>query len=279
MSNARGILYVVATPIGNLEDLSPRAVRVLHEVDVIAAEDTRHSAKLTQHFGIATPLIALHEHNERVQTAPLVEQLKAGKRIALISDAGTPLISDPGFLLVRAAREQGIPVSPIPGACAAIAALSVSGLPSDRFVFAGFPPAGAAARRSAFESLGDESRTLIFYESPHRIVASLADMAAVFGADRPAVVARELSKQFETVHGDRLAALVDWVGADENQTRGEFVVLVHGASRDAAVDPESERVLRILVAELPVKQAAALAAAITGRKKNELYELALRIKA
>ncbi|HEX9627150.1 MAG TPA: 16S rRNA (cytidine(1402)-2'-O)-methyltransferase [Acidiferrobacterales bacterium] len=278
MSNLRGILYVVATPIGNLEDLSPRAARILREVDVIAAEDTRHSARLLQHFGIATPLVAFHEHNERVRTAELLEQLQAGRRIALISDAGTPLISDPGFPLVRAAREQGIVVSPVPGACAAIAALSASGLPSDRFVFAGFPPSTASARRAAFASLRDDARTLIFYESPHRIVASLEDMAAVFGADRPAVVARELTKQFETLHGDTLAALAAWVTADPDRLRGEFVVLVHGAPVQTGVDAESERVLRVLLAELPVKQAAALAAAITGRKKNALYELALRLK-
>jgi 16S rRNA (cytidine1402-2'-O)-methyltransferase len=278
VSNARGILYVVATPIGNLEDLSARAARILREVDLIAAEDTRHSAKLLRHYGIDTPLVAFHEHNERVQTAPLLEQLEAGRRIALISDAGTPLVSDPGFPLVRAARGRGITVSPIPGACAAIAALSVSGLPSDRFVFAGFPPATAGARRAAYAALCEDARTLIFYESPHRVVASLQDMAAVFGAERPAVVARELTKQFETVHGDTLAALAAWVAAEPERVRGEFVVLVQGAPARGGVDADSERILRVLLAELPVKQAATLAAAITGRKKNELYELALRLK-
>jgi 16S rRNA (cytidine1402-2'-O)-methyltransferase len=279
VSNAAA-LYVVATPIGNLEDMTPRAVRILTSVDLIAAEDTRHSAKLLHHFGIATKMVAVHEHNEREQIPRLLDLLRSGKSIALISDAGTPLVSDPGFHLVRAAREAGISAVPIPGACAAVAALSVSGLPSDRFVFAGFPPARAAARRRVFESLCHETRTLIFYETPHRVVESLGDMATVFGPEREAVLARELTKKFETTRSGTLAGLHDWVRRDENQQRGEFAILVHGevGRREKGVDQETERVLRLLLAELPLRQAASLAAAITGGQKNLLYRTALSLK-
>ena len=275
-----GTLYVVATPIGNLEDMAPRAVRVLSEVDLIAAEDTRHSGKLLRHFGIGTKTEAIHEHNERSQVPRLIEILKGGKSIAFITDAGTPLVSDPGYHLVRAARQAGIRVTPVPGACAAIAALSAAGLPSDRFVFEGFPPAKSAARRAVFEKLCDEGRTLIFYESPHRILESLKDMSEVFGDGREAVLARELTKQFETLHSGTLAELLEWVGRDANQQLGEFVILIHGVPRveQSAVDEETGRVLKILLEELPVKQAAALAAKITGLKKNKLYEYALSLK-
>lgn len=279
MSDA-GTLYVVATPIGNLEDMTPRAVRVLSQADMIAAEDTRHSAKLLRHFNVGTKTEAIHEHNERSQVPRLVEFLKAGKSIAFITDAGTPLVSDPGFHLVRAARQAGIRVVPVPGACAAIAALSAAGLPSDRFVFEGFPPAKSAARRAVFEKLREEARTLIFYESPHRILESLGEMTEIFGPGREAVLARELTKQFETVHNGTLAELFEWVERDTNQQLGEFVILIHGVPRaeQEAMDAEAERVLRILIEELPVSQAASLAAKITGLKKNKLYEYALSLK-
>ena len=279
MSNA-GTLYVVATPIGNLEDMTPRAIRVLSEVDLIAAEDTRHSGKLLKHFGIEAKTEALHEHNERSQVPRLIEILQAGKSIAFITDAGTPLVSDPGFHLVRSARQAGLTVIPVPGACAAIAALSAAGLPSDRFVFEGFPPAKSAARRAVFEKLREEARTLIFYESPHRILESLQEMTEIFGPEREAVLARELTKQFETVRSGTLTELSEWVNRDPHQQLGEFVILIHGVPRAEreAVDEEAERVLRILLEELPVSQAAALAAKITGLKKNRLYEYALSLK-
>lgn len=279
MSDA-GMLYVVATPIGNLEDMTPRAVRTLSEADLIAAEDTRHSGRLLRHFGIGTKTEAIHEHNERSQVPRLVEILKGGKSIAFITDAGTPLVSDPGFHLVRAARQAGIRVVPVPGACAAIAALSAAGLPSDRFVFEGFPPAKSAARRAVFEKLREESRTLIFYESPHRILESLKDMSEVFGPGREAVLARELTKQFETLRAGGLEELLEWVGRDADQQLGEFVILIHGVPRSEreVVDEEAGRVLKILLDELPVSQAAALAAKITGLKKNKLYEYALSLK-
>lgn len=275
---AIGILYIVATPLGNLGDMSPRAVEVLSQVDVIAAEDTRHSLPLLRHFGVVTPCIAVHEHNERERSAELVARLQAGANIALISDAGTPLVSDPGYHLVRAAREQGVRVVPIPGPSALIAALSVSGLPTDRFVFEGFLAAKATVRRHRLEALRTETRTVVCFESGHRIIESLHDMASVFGVDRQAVVARELTKVFETVYGDTLGGLCQWVQADAHQQKGEFVVLVHGAvlAEDAETDAEAERVLRILLEDLPVKQAAALAAKITGRKRNVLYSMALK---
>ena len=275
-----GTLYVVATPIGNLEDMTPRAIRILSEVDLIAAEDTRHSGKLLKHFGIEAKTEALHEHNERSQVPRLIEILQAGKSIAFITDAGTPLVSDPGFHLVRSARQAGLTVIPVPGACAAIAALSAAGLPSDRFVFEGFPPAKSAARRAVFEKLREEARTLIFYESPHRILESLKEMTEIFGPEREAVLARELTKQFETVRNGTLTELSEWVNRDPHQQLGEFVILIHGVPRKEreAVDEEAERVLRILLGELPVSQAAALAAKITGLKKNRLYEYALNLK-
>ena len=270
---AGGKLFVVATPIGNLDDLSPRARATLAQADLIAAEDTRHSAALLRHHGIATRTLALHEHNEREASADLVRRMQGGANIALISDAGTPLVSDPGYRLVRAARAAGIPVSPIPGACAAIAALSAAGLPSDRFVFEGFLPAKSAARRAALQVLRADPRTLIFYESSHRIVESLADLAAEFGGEREAVVARELTKQFETVLDGTLAGLAQRVAVDADQQRGEFVVLVKGAGDDddAAKLIEGLRVYRILSAELPPSRAAKLAAEITGAPRKALY--------
>lgn len=269
-----GTLYVVATPIGNLDDLTPRARATLARADLIAAEDTRHSAALLHRHGIATRCIALHEHNEREASADLVRRLQAGQNIALISDAGTPLISDPGYRLVRAARAAGIAVSPVPGACAAIAALSAAGLPSDRFVFEGFLPAKSAARRARLQALRGESRTVVFYESSHRILEALADLGAEFGGAREAVIARELTKQFETILGGTLADLAARVAADPDQQRGEFVVLVKGAEDDEAAARLSEglRVYRILSAELPPGRAAGLAAEITGAPRKALYD-------
>jgi len=275
MQQAAGKLWVVATPIGNLEDLSARAQSVLRQVDLIAAEDTRHSAALLQHYGIAARRIALHEHNEREASVELVQRLLEGAQIALISDAGTPLISDPGFRLVRAARAAGVPVSPVPGACAAIAALSVAGLPSDRFVFEGFLPSKSAARRAHLLSLLNEPRTLMFYESSHRIVETIDDMAAVFGSDRSAVVARELTKLFETVLDGKIGELGERIKSDGNQQRGEFVVLVAGAGEgaEAARLAEGKRVFDLLRAELAPGRAAKLAAEITGAPRNALYRL------
>ena len=273
-------LYIVATPIGNLEDLSARAVRILSTVDLIVAEDTRTSRKLLMHYGITTPLSALHEHNEREQAPKLIEQLRAGKSIALISDAGTPLISDPGYHLVRAAHAADIIVVPVPGPCAAITALSVAGLPSDRFAFEGFPPAKSAARRAFFGRLAAEPRTLIFYESPHRIIDSLADMLAEFGAAREAMVARELTKKFETLRAGSLGVLADWIARAETPRQGEFVVLVHGAEARTVAPalPEAARILKLLMAELPTRQAVDLAVGVTGLPRNTLYKLALAHK-
>ncbi|WP_394234613.1 16S rRNA (cytidine(1402)-2'-O)-methyltransferase [Pseudomonas anguilliseptica] len=273
-----GSLYVVATPIGNLDDISARALTILRSVALIAAEDTRHSARLMQHFGIGTPLAACHEHNERDQGGRFLARLLAGDDVALISDAGTPLISDPGYHLVRQARAAGIAVVPVPGACALIAALSAAGLPSDRFIFEGFLPAKAAGRRARLELVKEEPRTLIFYEAPHRILECLQDMQAVFGEQRPALLARELTKTFETLKGMPLSELVAWVAGDSNQQRGECVVLVAGwqaPEGEEAVSAEAMRVLNLLLAEMPLKRAAALAAEITGVRKNLLYQVAL----
>lgn len=270
-------LYVVATPIGNMQDMSQRAIDILQSVDVIAAEDTRHSARLMAHFNINTRLISVHEHNERQRIDTIVEKLESGGSIALISDAGTPLISDPGFVVVRAVREAGYRVIPVPGCAAFVAALSAAGLPSDRFAFEGFPPAKRNARLQYYGALVDESRTLIFYESPHRVLESVKDMSEAFGGDRLAVVARELTKTFETIKSAPLDELIDWMAADHNQQKGEFVLIVHGKPKqDAGVlDVNTEHVLDVLLSELPVKQAAVLASKITGVKKNVLYKLAL----
>ena len=271
-------LYIVPTPIGNLGDMSPRAIDVLSQVALIACEDTRHSGKLLSHFGISTKTIALHDHNERARAQWIVDQLAAGQSIALISDAGTPLISDPGYHLVRQARAAGVAVVPVPGACALIAALSAAGLPSDRFIFEGFLPAKTAGRRARLEQVKEEPRTLIFYEAPHRILECLQDMQAVFGDERPALLAREITKTFETLKGLPLAELAAWVAADSNQQRGECVVLVAGwqaPEGEEAVSSEALRVLDLLLEEVPLKRAAALAAEITGVRKNLLYQAAL----
>lgn len=280
MAMNRGVLYVVATPIGNLQDVTARALDTLKRVTRIAAEDTRHSRKLLMHYGIDTPLIAVHEHNEREVTGTLLEMLRSGDDLALISDAGTPLISDPGFYLVRAVRQAGMEVIPVPGPCAGIAALSASGLPTDRFVFEGFLPARQHARRQRLESLSDEHRTLVFYESSHRVAECLADMVELLGAGRAAVIARELTKTFETIKAGSLSELVTWLQGDSDQQRGEFVIMVHGKPpvTDAAMDPGAEHVLELLMQELPLKQAASLAAKITGLAKNRCYQRALELK-
>ncbi|HEV2111246.1 MAG TPA: 16S rRNA (cytidine(1402)-2'-O)-methyltransferase [Gammaproteobacteria bacterium] len=278
MAERPGVLYVVATPIGNLDDISSRALKILAEVDLVAAEDTRHSGTLLSHFGIRTQLVSLHEHNEAERAGWLIGKLQGGADVALISDAGTPLISDPGFDLVRAARKAGISVSPIPGACAMVAALSVSGLPTDRFVFEGFLPVKSTARRERLALLAAESRTLVFYESVHRLQESLDDMAAVLGSERIGVLARELTKLHEGVREASLTGLAEWARTDTAAGKGEAVILVAGASASAADSgADAERVLRALLKELPVKQAAALAAEITGLKKNPLYERALEL--
>lgn len=273
MNAGQAKLWVVATPIGNLDDLSRRAEQILGQVDLIAAEDTRHSGLLLARIGARAPVIALHEHNEREQVARVLDALQKGAEVALISDAGTPLISDPGFRLVRAAREAGVPVSPVPGACAAIAALSVAGLASDRFVFEGFLPAKASARKERLGQLVAEPRTLIFYESSHRILEMLKDAQATFGDARFIAVARELTKVFETVLSGSLAQVVEQVGADSNQQRGEFVVLVSGASGEQADArlAEGRRVFALLSAEMAPARAARMAAAITGAPRKLLY--------
>lgn len=267
-----GILSVVATPIGNLGDLSPRAQQVLRTASVIAAEDTRHSRPLLQHFGIGTPLVALHEYNEREAVAALVARLAAGDDVALVSDAGTPLISDPGFRLVRAAREAGIDVAPVPGACAAIAALSVAGLPSDRFVFEGFLPPKSAARKARLQHLAGEARTLVFYESSHRIVECCADLRDTFGAAREARLLRELTKVHETCIGMTLGDIAARVATDKEQQLGECVLVVAGRPEEISAElAEGRRVYALLGAELPPAQAARLAAAISGAPRKDLY--------
>ena len=267
-----GTLFIIATPIGNLADLSPRAQETLKTVAAICAEDTRHTRQLLSHFGIDRPLLALHEHNEEAMSERIVERIAGGDSLALVSDAGTPLVSDPGFRVVRAARAAGLRVSPIPGACAAIAALSVAGLPSDRFVFEGFLPAKSSARRERLGRLASETRTLVFYESSHRIAESLADLRLVFGDDRAAVIARELTKMFETVLDGTLAELHAQVEADDNQRKGEFVVMVQGVDDDTEAQLiEGRRLYAKLSEHLPPSTAAKLAAEISGAPRKALY--------
>ncbi len=272
-----GTLYVVATPIGNLGDLSARALDVLRSVDWIAAEDTRHTGQLLHHFGIASTLYSLHEHNERRRLTQLLAELQAGSSGALVSDAGTPLISDPGFPLVRALRHAGIAISAVPGPSSLLAALSIAGLPCDRFAFEGFLPARRAARRSRLQASRDTPYTLIFLESNHRIEPMLGDLEVVFGGDRPAFVGRELTKRFEESHTATLTELRVWLTAHAERRRGEFVVIVQGAPALPAAEQERLRVLRPLVRDLPIRQAIALAAELTGARKNELYPLALTL--
>ncbi|WLG13484.1 16S rRNA (cytidine(1402)-2'-O)-methyltransferase [Psychrobacter cibarius] len=311
-------LYIVATPIGNMSDMTPHAIDVLKQVAIIACEDTRTSGKLLSHFGIDTKgskaddekeseapntknntdnnvtdadtvtkqkghnkLWAYHEHNSAIQTPKIIEMIEQGHSVALISDAGTPLISDPGYQLVQAAHAAGVRVSPIIGASAAIAALSVAGLPSDRFSFIGFLPAKTHGRQKQLTALNTRTETLIFYEAPHRIIASLEDMAAVFGADREVTFCRELTKTFETVHKSTLGDLVEFVKADDNQQRGEIVVVVAGVNVAQDADDISihDKLLQRLLEDLSVKKAAALGADITGVKKNALYQRLLELQA
>ncbi|MDG4596202.1 MAG: 16S rRNA (cytidine(1402)-2'-O)-methyltransferase [Candidatus Contendobacter sp.] len=278
MTVESGALYVVATPIGNLEDISARALRVLREVNRIAAEDTRHTGQLLRHFGIETPLLSLHEHNERDRLESIVARLREGQALALVSDAGTPLINDPGFPLVRELRRQGLKVIPVPGPSSLLAALSVAGLPTDRFVFEGFLPAKSTARRERLRALAAEERTLVFFEASHRVAEALADLAAAFGRERPAVVARELTKCFEEVYGASLGELMAWLEADPHRRKGEFVLMIQGAPTATEADtPATRRLLAALLTELPTSRAVTAAAKATGLRKKPLYELALTL--
>jgi 16S rRNA (cytidine1402-2'-O)-methyltransferase len=281
-----GRLYVVATPIGNLGDLSERAREILRSVSLIAAEDTRHTGVLLKHFGIQTPQVSLHDHNEQHRSGGIIERLRQGASVALVSDAGTPAINDPGFELVRAAAAAGCEIIAVPGPCAAIAALSIGALPTDRFCFEGFLPARGAARRKRLQSLAAEARTLVLYEAPHRVREALEDCAAVFGGERNATVAREMTKLHETTYRGSLRELLDRAGTDADFGRGEIVLLIAGAPQ-AAADEEGgadghggalDRVLKILLTELPLRQAAHLAAQITETRGNEAYKRALQLK-
>ena len=277
MTNEYAALYVVPTPLGNLADLSRRAEEVLRSVAWVAAEDTRHSAPLLKSLGSSARMLAAHQHNEQEAAQRIIERLQAGESVALVSDAGTPGISDPGARVVAAVRAAGCRIVPLPGPCAATTALSASGLLDEHFLFYGFLPAKAGQRRQALEALREQPCALVFYEAPHRVLESVGDMAAVLG-ERTLVIARELSKLFETIHSCPLAEAVAWLEADSNRLRGEFVLMVSGAPA-AADDGEAERVLKLLLADgLPVKQAAKLAAAITGAAKNALYEKALVLR-
>lgn len=272
-------LYVVATPIGNVTDVTLRALHLLALADAVACEDTRKTGALLDRFGIRKPLIAAHQHNEREVAGQLIARLRKGERIALVSDAGTPAVSDPGARIVDAVRTAGLHVVPLPGASAVVTALSASGLVNDRFHFVGFLPAKPRQREAELQALVRMSATLVIYEAPHRIADCMAALAAVFPGARQIVLARELTKMFEEIHRGPLSEALAWVKADQHRERGEFVILVEGAPAETdAAEAEAERVLQILLAELPVKQAAALAAQITGQKKNSLYERALQIK-
>ncbi|MDG2960117.1 16S rRNA (cytidine(1402)-2'-O)-methyltransferase [Bisgaard Taxon 10/6] len=277
MHNSSGILYIVATPIGNLQDITRRALDVFAQVDLIAAEDTRHSGLLLSHYGIKKPFFALHDHNEQQKAALLVEKLQQGVHIALISDAGTPLISDPGFHVVRQCRQAGIRVVPLPGACAAITALCASGIASDRFCFEGFLPAKSKARRDKLQNLAEEPRTLIFYESTHRILETLEDVESVFGGERYVVLAREITKTWETISGDTVSRLRQWLGEDPNRTKGEMVLIIEGKpkSENIEFDGQALKALQLISRELPLKKAAAIVAELYGYKKNALYQYGL----
>jgi 16S rRNA (cytidine1402-2'-O)-methyltransferase len=277
---AQGILYVVATPIGNLGDITLRAIDTLKQVDAIAAEDTRHSAGLLSHFGISKKLIAVHEHNEQQSAQLLLQRLQQGEHVALITDAGTPGVSDPGAVVVDLLISNGVKVVPIPGVSAVVAALSASGITENGFMFVGFLPASSAQRRKKLECLQGIQTTLVFYEAPHRIVECVQDLAKILGAERRITIARELTKTFETIHRCTLNEAGDWLAHDPNQQRGEFVLLVEALLPQAfvEVDQAAERVLRLLLQAMPLKQATKLASEITGAKKNALYELALSIK-
>ena len=271
-------LYVVPTPLGNLGDITQRAIEVLRQVDWVAAEDTRHTAPLLKHYGSSARLLAAHQHNEEGAAQQVISKLGDGESVALVSDAGTPAISDPGARLVARVRSAGFRVVPLPGACAAITALSASGLTESRFVFYGFLPAKAKQREEALRELIEMPYALVFYEAPHRILETVEALALVFGPERTLVMARELTKLFETIHSSPLGEALEWLSADANRQRGEFVLLVSGAA-ESADDGEGQRVLKLLLGEgLPVKQAAKLAHSITGAGKNAMYELALTLK-
>ena len=278
MTDLTGILYIVATPIGNLQDITQRALETFAQVDLIAAEDTRHSGLLLIHYGIKKPFFALHDHNEQEKAHILVEKLKQGSNIALISDAGTPLISDPGFHLVRQCREAGIRVVPLPGACAAITALCASGIASDRFCFEGFLPAKSKARKDKLENIAEEDRTLIFYESTHRILDTLEDMQAVLGEGRYIVLAREMTKTWETITVNTIKNLREWLLEDPNRTKGEMVLIVEGkpkSDNNDEISPQAVKALELIAEELPLKKAAAIVAELYGYKKNALYQFGL----
>ena len=276
----KGSLYIVATPIGNRDDITYRAVKVLSQVDLILAEDTRHSRPLLDYYDISTRLKSCHEHNESSVVAGVIESLEEGKSVALISDAGTPLISDPGFVLVRAVRQAGYEVVAIPGPSSIIAALSIAGLPTDRFVYEGFMPSKSTARRERYFDLTQDSRTIVVLESSHRIASSLKDLQKVVGDDRSIAVARELTKKFETVLFGSISGVIAQLEEDSNQLKGEFVVLISGSTEATSTTHglSSKRVLEILSAELSLKQSAKLAAELTGEKKNDLYALGLTLK-
>ncbi|PRJ58245.1 16S rRNA (cytidine(1402)-2'-O)-methyltransferase [Haemophilus influenzae] len=278
MTDLTGILYIVATPIGNLQDITQRALETFAQVDLIAAEDTRHSGLLLSHYGIKKSFFALHDHNEQEKAHILVEKLKQGSNIALISDAGTPLISDPGFHLVRQCREAGIRVVPLPGACAAITALCASGIASDRFCFEGFLPAKSKARKDKLENIAEEDRTLIFYESTHRILDTLEDMQSVLGEERYMVLAREMTKTWETITGNTIKNLREWLLEDPNRTKGEMVLIVEGkpkSDNNNEISPQAVKALELIAEELPLKKAAAIVAELYGYKKNALYQFGL----
>ena len=278
MIDLTGILYIVATPIGNLQDITQRALDTFAQVDLIAAEDTRHSGLLLSHYGIKKPFFALHDHNEQEKAHILVEKLKQGSHIALISDAGTPLISDPGFHLVRQCREAGIRVVPLPGACAAITALCASGIASDRFCFEGFLPAKSKARKDKLENIAEEDRTLIFYESTHRILDTLEDMQSVLGGERYIVLAREITKTWETITGNTIKNLREWLLEDANRTKGEMVLIVEGkpkSDNNDEISSQAVKALELIAEELPLKKAAAIVAELYGYKKNALYQFGL----
>ena len=272
-------LFVVATPIGHLDDMTYRAVQVLEFVSLIAAEDTRQSAPLLKHYNITTALTAVHDHNETQKIDEIIKKLQNGENVALISDAGTPLISDPGFRLVRAAQQANIRVTPIPGACAAIAALSSAGLPSDRFLFVGFLPSKSSQRQVQLEQLKNHSETLILYEAPHRIVDCLSDIQAIFGADRRIGFAREITKTFETIVQKPISELLEWVKADHHQQKGEMVLVIAGNPNEADLEQQKvDQLLTRLLEDLSIKSASQLAADLTGLKKKALYQRALELQ-
>jgi len=274
---AENQLYVVATPIGNLADISARAQQVFEAVDVIAAEDTRHTKRLLNHLGVSKPLLAVHDHNEQQAAQVLLDRLSQGQNVALVSDAGTPLIADPGYHVLKQVVDAGYSVVPVPGPCAVITALCASALPTDRFIFDGFLPPKSGARQQYFQSVSNQERTLVVYESPHRILASLADMQTVLGDEREIVLARELTKTFETFLRGSIGEVRTMVEADANQQRGEFVVMIRGVpqAKKQDVSDEAIQLLKVLAEELPLKQAAALTAKATGFKKNKLYQIGL----